>query len=145
MAILDSFKEQLYRPVHGEDTDSTSHVSEFIEPRTYQKSYLHLVAPWIASTISLVLVSGYLLFQQHGSASSACLASFSPAFRTDLRDSHPYIIQEERAFTGGLLFNETLGMVYRDIDPSQPQYFGLPTPDIDHAWDDLLRGTTPII
>ncbi|KAJ5582717.1 hypothetical protein N7535_001337 [Penicillium sp. DV-2018c] len=140
MAILDTFKEQLYRSVPAEDTDLTSHVSsEVLEPRTDQKSHLHFVAPWIASTISLALVSGYLLFQQ-ASTRSICLASSSPAFRTDLPDSHPYIVQEERVFTGGLLFNETLGMVYRDIDPSQPQYFGPPNPDIDRAWDDLLRG-----
>lgn len=140
MARLDSSKEQLYQPIHNEDLDPVSHVSPAsIQPKQCQKSHLCLVAPWIASTISLALILGYIIIQQQVNGSSGCQAA-SPAFRTDTHDAHPYIFQEERVFTGALSFNETSGQVYRDIDLSQAQYFGSPNHEIDHAWDDLLRG-----
>ncbi|KAJ5166341.1 uncharacterized protein N7482_005122 [Penicillium canariense] len=128
-------KKQSYRPIHSEDTDSeSSDTSRFIEPESCQKSHLRLIAPWIASTLFLSLITGYLLFQQPRSC-SACPS----AFRTDLRDAHAYIFYEERVFSGKLGFNEELGKVYRDIDRSEPQYVGPPSPEIDGAWADLLR------
>lgn len=140
MAVIDFSKEQLYRPIHSEDKESeSSNRSSFLVPRICQKSHLRLVAPWIASTFSLALITGYLLFQQHNS--SACLATSLSAFPTDLRDAHPYISYEERVFSGKLAFNAEIGKVYRDIDLSKPQYFGLPSPEIDDAWADLMRGT----
>jgi hypothetical protein len=141
MTISDPFKEQPYQPVNGHDTDSEApNLSEFTEPRICQKSHLRLVAPWIASTFSLALITGYLLFQQHINTWSACQAASPSAFRTDLRDAHPYISYEERVFTGKFAFNQETGKVYRDIDPSQPQYFGPPSPEIDDAWADMMRG-----
>lgn len=137
MAIINPFKEeQHYRPVHVHDTDTESPAaSEFIGPRICQKSYLRLITPWVASTISLALITAYLLFQQHTNASVSSLG-----FRTDLRDARPYISYEERVFTGKLAFNQEIGKVYRHVDPSQPQYFGTPSHEIDAAWADLMRG-----
>ncbi|KAJ5502180.1 hypothetical protein N7463_005054 [Penicillium fimorum] len=140
MAVIsNSFKEQLYRPIHSEDIGSEPpDTSRFIVPKSCQKSYLRLVAPWIASTFSLALITGYLLFQQRNSP--AYLATSLPAFQTDIHDAHPYISYEERVFSGRLAFDEEIGKVYRDIDLSAPQYFGLPSPEIDDAWADLMRG-----
>lgn len=141
MAAIDFCKEQRYRPIHSEDTDSESpNRSRLIEPTICQKSHLYLIAPWIASTLSLALITGYLLFQQQTDFCSAYLATSPLAFRTDFRDAHPYIAYEERVFSGKLAFNEEIGKVYRDIDSSEPQYFGPPSPDIDDAWADLMRG-----
>ncbi|KAJ5306795.1 hypothetical protein PENANT_c003G08188 [Penicillium antarcticum] len=140
MAIVDPFKEHIYQPVHHEDSDLESPTSsEFIEHKPHRKSYISLVWPWIASTITFALISAYLLFQQQINGWSTCVTA-SPAFRTDFKDSHPYISYEERVYTGRFWYNETIGKVYRDVDPSEPQYFGLPSPEIDAAWDDLLRG-----
>ncbi|KAJ5219964.1 hypothetical protein N7468_009168 [Penicillium chermesinum] len=63
-----------------------------------------------------------------------------PAYRTDLEDSHPHIVLEERTFSGKLWFDRETKTVYREIDPAEPQYFGPPGPEIDRAWGDLLRG-----
>ncbi|KAJ5373401.1 hypothetical protein N7517_005407 [Penicillium concentricum] len=139
MAVINSLKEQLYQPIHSEDTESEPpDTSRLIVPKICQKSHLRLVAPWIASTFSLALITGYLLFQQYNS--STYLATSLSAFRTDLHDAHPYISYEERVFSGKLAFDEEIGKVYRDIDLSAPQYFGLPSPEIDDAWADLMRG-----
>lgn len=42
---------------------------------------------------------------------------------------------EEVRFTGGIKENKE--GFYREIDPSQPQYVGAPSPEIDKAWEDL--------
>ncbi|KAJ5766228.1 uncharacterized protein N7511_003844 [Penicillium nucicola] len=140
MAITDPFKEQIYQPVYSDDSDPESPSSSgFVGSQSHPKSYIRLVSPWIASTITFAVISGYLLFQQHVNGRLACVAS-SPAFQTDVKDSHPYISYEERVYTGRFWYNETIGQIYRDIDPSEPQYFGLPSPEMDAAWDDLLRG-----
>lgn len=132
--------KQVYRPIHSEDVDSESfETSKYNESMTCQKSHLCLIAPWIASTFCLCLITGYLLFQQANSC-SAYLVPFPSAFRTDIRDAYPHISYEERVFSGKLAFSEELGKVYRDIDPSEPQYFGPPSPGIDSAWADLMRG-----
>lgn len=141
MTLIDPFKEQPYQPVHCHDTDTESSTPvNFTEPTICQKSHLRLVAPWIASTVSLALITGYLLLQQHVNSWSACPATSPGAFSTDLRDAHPYISYEERVFTGGFAYDEEIGKVYRGIDPSQPQYFGPPSPEIDDAWNNMMRG-----
>jgi hypothetical protein len=43
----------------------------------------------------------------------------------------------EYHFTGGIQVDEQ-GQLYREADPSEPQYVGDPAPEIDKAWDDLL-------
>lgn len=45
----------------------------------------------------------------------------------------------EYHFTGGIQVNHE-GKLYREVDPSEPQYAGEPVPEIDKAWDDLLSG-----
>lgn len=41
-------------------------------------------------------------------------------------------------FTGGIEVS-TDGKLYREVDQSAVQYVGEPTPEIDRAWEDLLR------
>lgn len=141
MTVFDSYKDQIYHPVQGEATASeSSEETPFLESKTCQKSHLHLVCPWIISTVSLAFITAYLLFQQRTDHWHQCFAATSPAFQTDLHDAHPHIFYEERIFTGKLWFDEQTDTAYRDIDPSQTQYFGPPSPEIDAAWADLLRG-----
>lgn len=143
MTVVDSIKEQLYRPVHAEETDSESSEGfPFLQSRARPKSYLRVAGPWIASTIILTIGSTYLLFQQR-TEWAQCFATASSAFETDLHDAHPHVAYEERVFSGKLWFNEETQLVYRDVDPAEPQYFGPPTPEMDAAWDDLLRGISP--
>lgn len=42
-------------------------------------------------------------------------------------------------FTGGLHYTKE-GHLYREIIEGEPQYVGAPTPEIDAAWDQLLKG-----
>ncbi|KAJ5946976.1 hypothetical protein N7454_003815 [Penicillium verhagenii] len=134
MGVFGSSMKQIYGPVHGDDTDAELyHSLRATESQTCRKSHARLIAPWIASTLCLSLVTGYLIFQQTYAYSSA-------AFPTDLRDAHPYIMYEERVFSGKLAFSKENGKVYRDVDRSLPQYFGPPSADIDNAWADILRG-----
>ncbi|KAG4444146.1 hypothetical protein IFR05_000375 [Cadophora sp. M221] len=43
-------------------------------------------------------------------------------------------------FDDNLRYNSTTHEFCRDLDPQQPQYFGLPSPEIDSAWVELLHG-----
>lgn len=47
---------------------------------------------------------------------------------------------EQVTFTSSLKYNATTKEIYREIDHSQPQYVGTPSPEIDAAWDTLLHG-----
>jgi hypothetical protein len=143
MPVSESFKEQFYLPVHGEVTDSElPEGTPFIESKSCQRSHFRIVGPWILSTVSLAVITAYLLLQQRVDHWHQCFAAKSPAFRTDLGDSHPHVFYEERVFSGRLWYDDNTDTVIRDIDPSEPQYFGLPTPEIDAAWADLLRGNS---
>jgi hypothetical protein len=43
------------------------------------------------------------------------------------------------SFTGGLHFDQN-GDVYREVIEDEPQYVGYPSPEIEAAWDSLLKG-----
>ncbi|KAL4995600.1 hypothetical protein BDV10DRAFT_187925 [Aspergillus recurvatus] len=47
---------------------------------------------------------------------------------------------EKTTFTSPLRYNTTSNELYRDFDPSLPQYIGVPSPELDAAWESLLRG-----
>jgi hypothetical protein len=58
---------------------------------------------------------------------------------------------KEVTFTGGLKISKDIGL-YRDVDPTKPIYVGLPSPEIDAAWAELVQrrsklsnGSTAII
>ncbi|KAF7591896.1 hypothetical protein BBP40_000943 [Aspergillus hancockii] len=114
----------------GEDTDSP--------PRTRTKFNWPVVIPWIMAS-GLALFSGYLLWHQRG------LKTSYGAYTTDLPAVRPLVSYEERVFTGKFAYNEETGMIYREVDPSQPQYAGVPSPDIDASWEELLRGEFPVL
>ena len=89
-----------------------------------------LVIPWALSA-TLALFSGYLLLHQpatHG------------AYQTDFADVRPFVAYEERTFTGKFYYNDETQMIEREVDPTKPQYAGPPSPEIDAAWAELLRG-----
>ncbi|KAK6707500.1 hypothetical protein SNK04_008483 [Fusarium graminearum] len=44
-----------------------------------------------------------------------------------------------------LRYNTTSQQVYREMDPSLPQYFGTPSPAIDEAWEKLLHYQYPAV
>jgi hypothetical protein len=143
MTVMNSFKEQVYLPVRGEVTDSeSSEGTHFIKSKSRQRSHSRIVLPWIFSTVSLAFILVYLLLQERTDHWHRCFAATSPVFQTDLHDAHPHIFYEESVFSGKLWFDEKTETVYRDIEPSEPQYFGPPSPGIDAAWADLLRGSS---
>lgn len=131
-----------YHQVH-DDSNASSHLQpsepidsqRFVRLKDYLNSHPQPVFPWMLSTIFLILFSAYLLSHQYG-----CRPSEKYAYKTDLADVRPFISYEERVFSGKLWYNEETGFLYRDIDAAQPQYFGEPSPEIDAAWSDLLRG-----
>jgi hypothetical protein len=91
--------------------------------------------PWMVSTLLLAILATYL--GAHTYVQSA--PSKSIPFSTDFKAAQPWIEYEERVFTGKLTYDPIKQHPYRDIDPTQPQYFGKPSPEIEKSWDDLLH------
>ncbi|EMR81581.1 hypothetical protein BcDW1_9835 [Botrytis cinerea BcDW1] len=56
------------------------------------------------------------------------------------KDPIKNILSEETVrFTGGLHFHKN-GTLYRETIEGEPQYVGEPSPEIDSAWNQLLKG-----
>jgi hypothetical protein len=49
----------------------------------------------------------------------------------------PHVEVHTTKFSGTPKFYEN-GTAYRDIDQMQPVYAGIPKPEIDEAWDELI-------
>lgn len=43
-------------------------------------------------------------------------------------------------YTNAFRYNATDKTYYREFNPTEPQYVGTPSPEIDEAWNDLLHG-----
>jgi len=63
--------------------------------------------------------------------------TFETGFDTDLDIARAAIETHQVKFSGGLAFMPN-GTMFRDIKPGEPIYFGVPSPEIDQAWGDLL-------
>jgi hypothetical protein len=63
---------------------------------------------------------------------------------TDLRDSQRAILYERKRYTGDLVYDSVSRRVLRMHD-SEVQYVGEPSPQIDQAWDDLVRFEFPFL
>jgi hypothetical protein len=91
--------------------------------------------PWMISTTFFATLSLCLI-----TIAQIRPATTNPgAFETDFAATQLWVEYEERAFTGKLSYVPLKRKLYRDIDPTQPQYFGKPNPEMDALWDDLLR------
>jgi hypothetical protein len=44
---------------------------------------------------------------------------------------------KQTKFTGGLRYNESK-QLYRQIEAGMPDYAGIPTPEVDSAWHELI-------
>lgn len=137
--LLRSFSSQDYHRIKADGTDLVINLDEksersdkSTESRPVGQCSRYWVCLWVCALIFVVLLSTYLIFAQIS-------AGFS-AYPTDLYDAQPNVIYEKRVFTGRLNYNESSGLLYREVDPSSVQYFGEPSPEIDAAWDELLRG-----
>ncbi|KAF1988328.1 hypothetical protein K402DRAFT_328891 [Aulographum hederae CBS 113979] len=69
---------------------------------------------------------------------------------SDLKDSWPAIEYETRVFGGGLNYNESSGEIVWEADDVEDgkegnRYFGLPSEEIDEAWEDLMRGEYSVL
>ncbi|KAI1119893.1 hypothetical protein F5Y10DRAFT_259444 [Nemania abortiva] len=80
------------------------------------------------------------IFVALGQCHRSCLAfgrSYETGFDTDLEPAWHAIRLHKVKFTGDLKIDKN-GTVYRDIVGTQ--YVGMPTPEMDDAWVDIIRG-----
>lgn len=107
-----------------------------------RSNLLRTPTPWILSTAFFAVLSLYF-------ATDAYMQPATPnpgAFGTDFEAARPWVEYEERVFTGKLSYDPVKHQPYRDIDPTQPQYFGTPGPEMEALWEELLRNEfTPMM
>ncbi|TQN64530.1 hypothetical protein CSHISOI_10941, partial [Colletotrichum shisoi] len=76
----------------------------------------------------------------HGKLEAGRIDSgFLQGFLTELDPVKGVLASETVRFTGGLHYHPN-GTLYRETVAGEPQYVGAPSPDIDSAWDTLLKG-----
>ncbi|KAL2823021.1 hypothetical protein BJX63DRAFT_426843 [Aspergillus granulosus] len=139
LKMIRPHNSQRYHQISTDSSDAAGH--EDIKPNSTVQTTAQWVSdnwafrhvcPWVCAVGCVALLSTYLLFSR--------LSAKSSAYPTDLPDAHPYVLYEERVFIGRFNYNESTGLIYKEVDPTSTQYFGNPSPQIDAAWDDLLRG-----
>lgn len=90
------------------------------------------------SNTSLLSSSPSQLDKAEATAGGAQLLAHTGIFITEIADALPFVQYEERGFVGELAYNITSKELYREVDPTEPQYFGRPSPLIDAAWKELM-------
>jgi hypothetical protein len=133
----------------------------FGSPRWRLPSYW----PWILATFVFAILSFELHFQTTGALPTRCkqqlwmkselglsnifllfppqfhcLRSVETSVSNTLAESARELIEYvQLEFTGGIEEDEN-GHLYRAKPPGQPQFVGPPSPEIDAAWLDLMKG-----
>lgn len=126
-----------------DDDDDDSVYDALYEPEKIdhipRQSRAGVVVPWILSLLFAV-ISIILYFQPRATVTCPSQSSFDEGFSTDFQDAKPAVSLEERIFDGSLYFNESSQLVEMETNPNLPQFVGPPSPEIDLAWHNLLRG-----
>lgn len=90
---------------------------------------------WMLSTFALALLSCLL-----SAGILMLLQSTHPlAFPTDISDAHNAVQYEQTRYTGSLTLDTKLRRVIR-VKDGDIEYFGSPSPGLDRAWGELLKG-----
>ncbi|KAM0145502.1 hypothetical protein ACHAQE_011237 [Botrytis cinerea] len=111
--------------------------------RSSHSSKVSVSRPFYFASLSLFAIFPILiiaLFVQHGRLAHAYINDgFLKGFTTELDPIKNILSEETVRFTGGLHFHKN-GTLYREIIEGEPQYVGEPSPEIDSAWNQLLKG-----
>lgn len=88
----------------------------------------------------IVISAAPALYLSLWSESRCKCPAVEEGYLTEWGPAKASIKAEQVTFTSSLKYNATTKEIYREIDHSQPQYVGTPSPEIDAAWDTLLHG-----
>ncbi|TGO16132.1 hypothetical protein BPAE_0517g00030 [Botrytis paeoniae] len=121
----------------GSDTEdratvTTSHSSKVSISRSFYFASLSLFAVFPILIIALFVLHGRLADAQINNG-------FLKGFTTELDPIKSVISEQTVRFTGGLHYHKN-GTLYRETIEGEPQYVGNPSPEIDAAWNQLLKG-----
>ncbi|KAH8821797.1 hypothetical protein F5884DRAFT_769083 [Xylogone sp. PMI_703] len=108
---------------------------DYFSPRQTSKRHDFCIRILIATSIFFGFLSAVLA----GLLYNAGVQCIDKGLMTELEPMKSAIEIVNRRFTGSLKYDEN-GTLYRDTDPTEPQYVGEPGPAIDKAWHDLLDG-----
>ncbi|THV45576.1 hypothetical protein BGAL_0473g00050 [Botrytis galanthina] len=121
----------------GSDTEDRATVT------TNHSSKVSISRSFYFASLSLFILCPVLivaLFVLHGRLSQAQVNSgFLKGFTTELDPIKSVISEQTVRFTGGLHYHKN-GTLYREAIEGEPQYVGSPSPEIDAAWNQLLKG-----
>ena len=71
---------------------------------------------------------------------NSSIFQFQDGYDTEWEPAKVAIDIERVTYTSVFSYNASSDTYYRDFDPTAPKYVGLPSPEIDQAWMDLLAG-----
>lgn len=143
LVLLANFKLQrprkhAYHDIVDAECEKLTDADELEGPRPSRRQYFNINV-WFFTTILLLTLSIAQTSRNIIKSQSEVTGTYETGFTTDLPDAQRTIQLEKHRFTAALRDHRN-GTLYMKSDPSQPQYVGLPTPNIDANWDALTHG-----
>ncbi|TIC90053.1 hypothetical protein CH35J_012364 [Colletotrichum higginsianum] len=125
----------------GPDSESEDHLSwrrNTSSPAVVTVSRAFYFTSLLLFVIFPILAIAIVLL--HGKLEAGRIDSgFLQGFPTELDPVKSVLASETVRFTGGLHYHPN-GTLYRETIAGEPQYVGAPSPEVDLAWDTLLKG-----
>ncbi|RFU33834.1 hypothetical protein B7463_g2513, partial [Scytalidium lignicola] len=129
----------IYERILGSEEEITNEDSGKKEANIWHNVYHSKAIHWICSICLLLLLVAQSLYYTYYTGLRR-VGTYESGFATEFGPLHSAIDLVEVQFTGTLAYTES-GHLYIDIGEDGVKYFGKPSPEIDHAWHNLL-GTT---
>ncbi|OKL61631.1 hypothetical protein UA08_03512 [Talaromyces atroroseus] len=114
--------------------------SDYTNYRTSRRVQLGwaVIAPWVLSLLLLAVIV-IIEIRVNGLIGGPPFGYWTAHELEIAKREIPATLKQIR-FTGGLRYNESK-QLYREIELGVPDYSGIPTPEIDAAWHDLISTT----
>jgi len=128
--------------------DSETADEDVVHSRNTGKPYSWIVVALAISNLLLIAALVYTYQSRFSATTTKHNDAITPAptkqatpslATTEIADALPFLQVEQRSFSGELAYNTTSKQLYREVNLSQPQYFGHPSPEIDAAWHELME------
>lgn len=146
-ALGSSLREKLFsyqRIVESPNDDETLELADVLGSRK-QKSGRSQI--WLLISIALnafLAIAVIVLYGKYQSLLTASAVSptgsYETGFATDFEPVKAALRTVPGPNHGALSYNETTKLIDHHHTPGAPRYFGVPSPEIDAAWHDLVQG-----
>ncbi|CAG8975630.1 hypothetical protein HYALB_00008389 [Hymenoscyphus albidus] len=127
-----------------EATSTEQLVSEYPEEKPVTTRYKNWLPIWV-TVVLLILVASFASYSLHLSIKLNHALEEQRGYSTDWELVRGTAKLVQKKYTATFRTNDTADTVYIEYGPNDPKYVGEPSPEIDEAWHNLLKGQYLII